>query len=89
MSLDEFIDEKLGINKPEKKEKRKYTPKPKKLVIPNHIKILFDNLNKSISSIWGIQKNGKIKWDAKYNMWTSFKDWFNEISENDKTKKQT
>lgn len=50
-----------------------------KLVVPEHIKILFDSLDKSISTVWGIQKDGKIKWDAKYNMWLAFKEYFKEL----------
>lgn len=64
------------------KDKRPYTrrlPKPDKIVVPEHIKVLFDNLDKSISSVWGIQSNGKIKWDAKYSMWTVFKEYFKEL----------
>lgn len=50
-------------SKPKKPEDKKpKSPKtPNTLVIPNHIKMLFDNIDKSISSIWGLQKNGKIK----------------------------
>ncbi len=58
---------------------RRVSPKPAKLVVPEHIKVLFDNLDKSISSVWGVQKNGKIKWDAKYNMWVVFKEYFKEL----------
>jgi len=64
----------------EKKKKnqplRRSSPKPTKLVVPAHIKTLFDNLDKSISSVWGMQENGKIKWDAKYSMWVVFKEYF-------------
>lgn len=59
---------------------RRRTPsKPAKLVVPEHIKILFNNLDKSISSVWGVQQNGKIKWDSKFNQWESFKIWFKEM----------
>jgi len=51
----------------------------KKLVVPAHIKTLFDNLDKSINSVWGVQKNGKIKWDAKFSMWLVFKEYFKEL----------
>ena len=51
---------------PEQKKSKKPTvrrvsPKQAKLVVPKHIKVLFDNLDKSISSVWGLQKNGKNK----------------------------
>ena len=45
---------------------------------PDPIVILFNNLDKSITSMWGVQKNGKVKWDAKYNMWLAFKKWFED-----------
>ena len=68
---------------PEDKPKvvRRERKKPAKLVVPEHIKVLFDSLDKSISSAWGVQKNGKIKWDAKYNMWLVFKEYFKELSD--------
>ena len=66
--------------KKSKKASTKRTPsKPAKLVVPEHIKILFNNLDKSINSVWGVQKDGKIKWDAKYNMWLVFKEYFKEL----------
>jgi len=58
---------------------RRVSPKPAKLVVPEHIKVLFNNLDKSIGSVWGVQKNGKIKWDAKYSMWVVFKEYFKEL----------
>ncbi len=65
---------------PERKSKAsKENSRPVKLHIPAHIKVLFDNLDKSISSVWGVQKDGKIKWDAKYNMWLAFKEYFKEL----------
>ena len=66
--------------KPKKSSVRIRTPKPTKLIVPEHIKILFENLDKSINSAWGIQSNGKVKWDAKYSMWIAFKNWFEEVS---------
>jgi len=66
---------------PERKSKpAKESSRPAKLIVPNYIKNLFDNLDKSISSAWGMQKNGKIKWDSKYNQWETFKLWFMEVS---------
>lgn len=56
------------------------TPKSTKIIVPEHIKVLFDNLDKSISSVWGVQANGKVKWDAKYSMWVVFKEYFKELS---------
>jgi len=47
-------------------------------IISDPIKILFDNLDKSIASVWGPMPNGKNKWDAKYNMWLAFKKWLEE-----------
>ena len=43
---------------------------------PDPIIILFNTLDKSITSVWGPRPNGKNKWDAKYNMWLAFKKWF-------------
>jgi len=67
----------------QKRTKRPTTPrvrtKPAKLVVPDHIKTLFNNLDKSINSVWGVQKNGKIKWDAKFSMWVVFKEYFEEL----------
>lgn len=62
---------------PKKKQTR--TTRTKKVVVPEHIKVLFDNLDKSINSVWGMQKNGKIKWDAKHAMWVVFKEYFKEL----------
>ncbi|KKN36762.1 hypothetical protein LCGC14_0770220 [marine sediment metagenome] len=45
--------------------------KTKKLIVPDSIKGLFDNLDKSISSVFK-------KWDAKSNQWITFKKWFLE-----------
>ena len=71
----------------EKKSTRSYTrrvqPKPVKLVIPDHIKTLFSNLDKSINSVWGMQSSGKIKWDAKFSMWVVFKEYFEELMSNE------
>ncbi len=47
-----------------------------KLIVPKYIKILFDYIDKSISSNWGLQKNGNIKYDSKYTIWIVFKEWF-------------
>ena len=55
-------------------------PKPKKIIVPEYIINLFNNLDKSITSAWGIQQNKKVKWDSKYNQWESFKMWFEELS---------
>jgi len=67
----------------QKKDKRpivrRASPKPTKMIVPEHIKVLFNNLDKSISSVWGVQANGKIKWDAKYSMWCVFKEYFKEL----------
>lgn len=60
-------------------KKPKETIKTTKLVIPEYIKKLFDNIDKSITSMWGIQKSGKIKWDSKFNQWETFKMWFMEM----------
>ena len=62
------------------KEKRPRITRTKKVVVPEHIKVLFDNLDKSISSVWGVQSNGKVKWDAKFGMWVVFKKYFKELS---------
>jgi len=79
MSLEDEIRQKLGkTKKPPKKSNS--TPRPRKLVIPNHIKIIFDNLDKSITSVWGPKSDGSNKWDAKYTMWISFKEWFDGVS---------
>ena len=67
----------------QKKNKRTYVrrvSKPDKVVVPEHIKILFDSLDKSINSVWGSRPNKSNKWDAKYTMWVSFKKWFEELS---------
>jgi len=58
---------------------RRNVSKPTKFVVPKHIKTLFNNLDKSISSAWGVQSNGKVKWDSKYNQWIAFKEWFEEL----------
>ena len=84
MSLEDFFDQKLGTKKKESKVIERIPnriPKIVKLNAPNHIKTLFDNLDKSITSMWGLQKDGKIKWDSKYNQWVSFKEWFKEMME--------
>ena len=52
------------------------TPRQRKPKVPEHIKVLFGNLDKSIVSVWGPKPDGKNKWDAKYTMWLSFKKWF-------------
>lgn len=44
-------------------------------IIDDTVKVLFDNLDKSITSVWGPRPNGKNKWDAKYTMWLAFKQW--------------
>ena len=71
----------------EKKNRRTYTrrvqSKTTKLVVPEHIKTLFSNLDKSINSVWGMQSNGKIKWDAKFSMWVVFKEYFEELMNNE------
>lgn len=67
-------------NKNRRSYVRRVQSKPTKLVVPYHIKTLFDNLDKSISSVWGVQKSGKVKWDAKYSMWLVFKEYFRELS---------
>ena len=71
----------------QKKTKRTYTrrvqSKPVELVVPEHIKTLFSNLDKSINSVWGMQSNGKIKWDAKFSMWVVFKEYFEELMNNE------
>ena len=65
------------------KNKRTYTrralPKQDKLVVPEHIKNLFNDLDKSVSSVWGMQEDGKIKWVAKYKLWEIFRLWFKEL----------
>ncbi|KKN30018.1 hypothetical protein LCGC14_0838350 [marine sediment metagenome] len=89
MSLDEFFNEKLGIKKP---EKRKYTPKTKKLIVPQEIKRLLERINRNLDKTWGYDnKMGKEKGKPKYRNlwedWNALKEWFNEISENNKSKK--
>ncbi|KKM25450.1 hypothetical protein LCGC14_1594790, partial [marine sediment metagenome] len=81
---EEILDERWKDEEkpvPKKSTRRRASLKPAKLVVPEHIKVLFDSLDKSISSAWGVQKNGKIKWDAKYNMWLVFKEYFKELSD--------
>lgn len=83
MSVDDFLDKKLG-----KKEKSGSggsrggggTPRTRKPKVPENIKILFNSLDKSITSSWGPKHDGVIRWDAKYTMWLSFKEWFLELS---------
>ena len=79
---EEILDERWKDEEkpvPKKSTRRRVSSKPAKLVVPEHIKILFDNLDKSINSVWGVQKDGKVKWDAKYSMWLVFKKYFKEI----------
>lgn len=77
------MEPKKEIIPEQKRTKRPSIPrvrtKPAKLVVPDHIKTLFDNLDKSISSVWGVQKNGKVKWDAKFSMWLVFKEYFKDL----------
>jgi len=71
------FEEKSDTSKKDSTRNKRTIPKsPKKLVIPEHIKILFDDIDKSIESIWGIRENGKPKWVAKYKLWLVFKNWF-------------
>ena len=78
MSLSDFLDEKLGkSNKPPKQSNN--TPRQRKLKVPEHIKNLFENLDKSITSVWGPKPNGNNKWDSKYSQWKTFKIWFEEM----------
>ena len=74
------LKEKLVQKNEQPIEKRPRITRTKKVVVPDHIKVLFDNLDKSINSVWGVQKDGKIKWDAKYNLWVVFKEYFMELS---------
>ena len=79
-----IIVPKSSPKKDEKKEKgttsgqQIITPHPgwPKENPPDPINILFDNLDKSITSVWGPRPSGKNKWDAKYTMWLAFKKWF-------------
>ena len=78
MSLEEEIRQKLGKSKkPNNNTPR--TPRQRKPKVPENIKILFENLDKSITSVWGPNSDGDNKWDAKYTMWLSFKKWFEEM----------
>jgi len=74
----ELDKEQKTKKKPEVKETltHKKPTETTKLVIPDFIDNLFDNIDKSITSMWGMQKDGKIKWDSKFNQWESFKMWF-------------
>ena len=68
--------------KPKLKAEKREKKKPAKLVVPEYIRILFDNLDKSINSVWGLRPNGSNKWDAKYTLWLSFKKWFEGVGIN-------
>ncbi len=75
----DFEEKSTNSLKESVENKRPTLKTSKKLIIPEHIKDLFNDLDKSISSIWGMQKDGKIKWVAKYKLWTIYKKWFEEL----------
>jgi len=78
--IDKFLDEKLGkTNETPKTIER--APKPKKLIVPENVKISWEQISKSIESVFGkIQKDGSRKWDSKYAHYLIFKNWFEKVS---------
>ena len=75
-----MFEQKLGKSKKPAK-KPTSTPRPKKLIVPENVKISWEQISKSIESAWGkIQKDGKRKWDAKYALYLIFKEWFEKVS---------
>ncbi len=80
MSVDDFIAEKLGKTKKSTKTSNS-TPRPRKLIVPENVKISWEQISKSIESIFGkIQKDGSRKWDSKYAHYLIFKNWFEKVS---------
>ena len=57
------------------------TPRTKKLIVPENVKISWEQISKSIESVFGkIQKDGSRKWDSKYAHYLIFKSWFEKVS---------
>ncbi len=78
--IDKFLDEKLGKTKETPKTIER-APKPKKLIVPENVKISWEQISKSIESVFGkIQKDGSRKWDSKYAHYLIFKNWFEKVS---------
>lgn len=75
-----MFEQKLGkTKKPPKKTNG--TPRPRKLIVPEHIITAWEQISKSIESIFGkIQKDGRRKWDSKYAHYLNFKKWFEKMS---------
>ena len=79
-NVDEFIAEKLGKTKEIPKTTVRVS-KPRKLIVPENVKISWEQISKSIESVFGkIQKDGSRKWDSKYAHYLIFKNWFEKVS---------
>ena len=80
MSVDDFIAEKLGKSKKPEKPNTPRQPRQKKAKVPENIKISWDQISKSIESMWGKKrKDGTRKWESKYAHYLIFKNWFEEM----------
>lgn len=70
------FDEKIEIKEIPKIK----TPIPRKVIIPENVKIAWNQISKSIEGVWGkVQKDGNRKWDSKYAHYLIVKQWIDSL----------
>lgn len=82
MSVKDDIRQKLGKSKKPKKPSNSTprTPRSRTPKVPENIKISWDQISKSIESVWGRKrKDGSRKWESKYAHYLIFKNWVEEM----------